>query len=72
MQILIHTDLNYLQVCDSKSLEPKRLLTYADIDPQLSGYGICAHPPKDWKWGMTFNYLISEDGNCLCLHCPTQ
>lgn len=61
MQILVHTDYNYLQVCDSKSLEPKRLLTYADIDPQLSGFGICAHPPKDRKRGLVFNYLISDD-----------
>lgn len=62
MQILVHTDYNYLQVCDSKTLEPKRLLTYADIDPQLSGFGICAHPPKDRKRGLIFNYLISEEG----------
>ncbi|KAJ5805701.1 uncharacterized protein N7503_003303 [Penicillium pulvis] len=60
--ILVHTDYNYLQVCDSKTLEPKRLLTYADIDPQLSGFRICAHPPKDRKRGLTFNYIISEEG----------
>ena len=37
------------------------MLTYAQIDPQLEGYGICAHPPKDRKRGLTFNYLISSD-----------
>lgn len=62
-QVLVHTDFNLLQVCDAKTLEPKRMLTYAQIDPQLAGYGICAHPPKDRKRGWTFNYLINpEDG----------
>ena len=31
----MHTDFNMLQTCDAKTLEPKRLLTYAQIDPQL-------------------------------------
>lgn len=61
-QILVHTDFNLLQVCDAKTLEPKRALTYAQIDPELKGFGICAHPPKDRKRGTTYNYLISEDG----------
>ncbi|KAI1839906.1 hypothetical protein JX265_005748 [Neoarthrinium moseri] len=61
-EILIHTDFNMLQVCDAKTLAPKRLLTYAEIDPQLKGYGICAHPPKDRQRGQTFNTIISEDG----------
>lgn len=51
-----------LQVCDAKTLAPKRLLTYAEIDPELAGYGICAHPPKDRSRGLTFNYIISKDG----------
>jgi torulene dioxygenase len=51
-----------LQVCDAKTLEPKRLLTYAEIDSGLSGFGICAHPPKDRKRNQTYNYLISEEG----------
>ena len=58
----MHTDFNMLQTCDAKTLEPKRLLTYAQIDPQLTGYGICAHPPKDRKRGLTFNYIVSNDG----------
>ncbi|OCL03981.1 hypothetical protein AOQ84DRAFT_400350 [Glonium stellatum] len=61
-ELLVHTDFNILQVCDAKTLEPKRLLTYAEIDPELSGFGICAHPPKDRKRGQTYNYLISEKG----------
>jgi torulene dioxygenase len=51
-----------LQVCDSRTLEPKRLLTYADIDPELAGFGICAHPPKDRALGTTYNYIISKEG----------
>jgi len=51
-----------LQVCDAKTLEPKRALTYAAIDPELDGFGICAHPPKDRKRGQTYNYLISRTG----------
>ena len=62
-EILNHTDQNILQVCDAKTLEPKRILTYAEIDPQLAGYGICAHPPKDRGRGLTFNYIISEQGS---------
>lgn len=61
-EILVHTDFNALQVCDAQTLAPKRLLTYAEIDSELAGYGICAHPPKDRARGQTFNYLISEDG----------
>ena len=62
-EILNHTDQNVLQVCDAKTLEPKRILTYAEIDPELAGYGICAHPPKDRSRGLTFNYIISEQGS---------
>jgi torulene dioxygenase len=59
---MVLTDFNMLQICDAETLEPKRLLTYADIDSELSGYGICAHPPKDRKRGTTYNYLISQEG----------
>ncbi|KAI1841213.1 hypothetical protein JX265_013172 [Neoarthrinium moseri] len=60
-ELLIGTDFNMLQVCDAKTLEPKRLLTHAVIDPELKGVGICAHPPKDRKRGQTFNYLINQE-----------
>jgi torulene dioxygenase len=64
IKVLVHTDFNMLQVCDAKTLEPKRILTYAQIDPQLQGFGICAHPPKDRKRGLHFNYLIDpRDGS---------
>ncbi len=59
---MVFTDFNMLQVCDAKSLEPKRLLTYADIDDELSGFGICAHPVRDRKLGAIYNYLISKEG----------
>jgi torulene dioxygenase len=59
---VVLTDFNFLQVCDSKTLEPKRLLTYGEIDKDLSGMGICAHPPKDRVRGEIYNYLISRDG----------
>ena len=62
-EILNHTDWNLLQVCDAKTLEPKRILTYAEIDQELAGYGICAHPPKDRSRGLTFNCIISEQGS---------
>ncbi|PVH68842.1 hypothetical protein DL98DRAFT_661982 [Cadophora sp. DSE1049] len=61
-EVMGFTDFNMLQVCDAKSLEPKRLLTYADIDAELSGFGICAHPVKDRKLGTIYNYLISKEG----------
>lgn len=51
-----------MQICDAKTLEPKRLLTYSEIDKDLTGYGICAHPPKDRKRGLTFNYLFNDRG----------
>ena len=59
---MVMTDFNMLQICDAETLEPKRLLTYADIDAELSGFGICAHPPKDRKRGTIYNYLISKEG----------
>ncbi|KAF3399574.1 Retinoid isomerohydrolase [Talaromyces pinophilus] len=65
-EILVHTDFNMLQVCNAKTLEPKRLLTYANIDPELSGFGICAHPPRDRQRGTTYNYLISQEGVMFC------
>ncbi|RYP03285.1 hypothetical protein DL764_005241 [Monosporascus ibericus] len=46
-EILVHSDWNIMQICDARTLEPKRLLTYAQIDPELAGYGSCAHPPHD-------------------------
>jgi torulene dioxygenase len=55
-----------LQVCNAKTLEPKRLLTYANVDPELSGFGICAHPPRDRQRGTTYNYLISQEGVMFC------
>ena len=61
-EILNHTDQNILQVCDAQTLKPKRILTYAEIDPELAGYGVCAHPPKDRGRGLTFNYIISQEG----------
>ncbi|KIX09239.1 uncharacterized protein Z518_00318 [Rhinocladiella mackenziei CBS 650.93] len=61
-EVLVHTDFNMLQVCDAKTLMPKRMLNYGHIDDQLSGYGICAHPPKDRARGTTYNYLISHEG----------
>lgn len=54
-----------LQVCDSKTLEPKRLITHAQIDPELGGVGICAHPPKDRKRGQIFNYLIDPKSGTM-------
>ncbi|KAH9882973.1 hypothetical protein J1614_000339 [Plenodomus biglobosus] len=61
-EILVHTDWNCMQVCDAKTLEPKRLLTHADIDPELKGGGCCAHPVHDRKRGTTYNYLIDAAG----------
>ncbi|KAI9170552.1 retinal pigment epithelial membrane family protein [Paramyrothecium foliicola] len=66
-EVLVHTDFNMLQICDAKTLQPKRLLTYAQIDSQLAGFGICAHPPKDRKRGLVFNYIISPDGQVLSI-----
>ncbi|KAJ3456149.1 hypothetical protein MRS44_016172 [Fusarium solani] len=66
-EILVHTDFNMLQVCNAKTLEPKRMLTYAQIDPELAGYGVCAHPCKDRKRGMTFNYIIDPVTNVLSI-----
>ncbi|CAK7198349.1 hypothetical protein SEUCBS139899_001010 [Sporothrix eucalyptigena] len=65
-EVLVHTDFNMLQVCDAKTLEPKRMLNYSNIDPELAGYGICAHPPKDRVRGLTFNYVISYEGTMYC------
>ncbi|VUC38110.1 unnamed protein product [Clonostachys rosea] len=60
-EIMCGTDFNLLQICDAKTLEPKRMVTYATIDPELQGYGICSHPPKDRQRQHLYNYLIGED-----------
>ncbi|OJJ07763.1 hypothetical protein ASPVEDRAFT_89005 [Aspergillus versicolor CBS 583.65] len=60
--LIIGTDFNMLQVCDAKSLEPKRLFTYAVIDEALQGAGICAHQGKDRKRGTQYNYVIDKTG----------
>ncbi|PIB01274.1 Carotenoid cleavage dioxygenase 8 B, chloroplastic [Cercospora beticola] len=61
-EIIVHTDWNAIQICDAKTLEPKRLLTHATIDPELSGSGCCAHPVHDRRRGQTYNYLIDAAG----------
>ncbi|CAN9432091.1 unnamed protein product [Alternaria alternata] len=61
-EILVHTDWNAMQICDAKTLEPKRLLTHATIDPELAGAGCCAHPVHDRRRGQTYNYLIDAAG----------
>ncbi|OKP09771.1 hypothetical protein PENSUB_4840 [Penicillium subrubescens] len=61
-EIIIGSDVNVLQICDAKTLEPKRLFTWAAIDPELNGFGICAHPVKDRQRHHIYNYLISEQG----------
>ncbi|KAI4931419.1 hypothetical protein J4E85_004012 [Alternaria conjuncta] len=61
-EILVHTDWNCMQICDAKTLEPKRLLSHAVIDPELAGTGCCAHPVHDRKRGQTYNYLIDATG----------
>ena len=48
--------------CDVKTLEPKRLLTYAETDLELSRFEICAHLLKDRERGRMCNYLIFEQG----------
>ncbi|KAG7405793.1 Carotenoid isomerooxygenase [Fusarium oxysporum f. sp. raphani] len=59
-EILVHTDWNLLQICDARTLEPKRLLNYMDIDPELAGTGSCAHPPHDEKEALLL--IISSMG----------
>lgn len=59
---MIHTDFNLLQICDAKTLAPKRLLNHAEIDKDLAGLGICAHPAKDRARGTIYNYLITYGG----------
>jgi torulene dioxygenase len=49
------------QVCDLRTLEPKRMLNHAMIDFELAGFGICAHLPRDRPRGYIHNYLIDSD-----------
>ncbi|KAH9861341.1 hypothetical protein J1614_011087 [Plenodomus biglobosus] len=51
-EILVHNDCIAREICDAKTLEPKELLNYTDIDQELHGYGNCAHPPHDRKRGL--------------------
>ncbi|KAF5983801.1 retinal pigment epithelial membrane family [Fusarium coicis] len=64
-EILVSTDFNMLQVVDGKTLEPKRMLTYATIDPELERFGICSHALKDRHRGEQYNYLINPKTGVL-------
>ncbi|KAF5691955.1 retinal pigment epithelial membrane family [Fusarium denticulatum] len=64
-EILVSTDFNMLQIVDGKTLEPKRMLTYAAIDPELEGFGICSHTLKDRHRGEEYNYLINPKTGVL-------
>lgn len=68
-EILVHNDWVQFQICDAKTLEPKRLLSYADINPELQGYGSCAHPVHDRKRGLTFNWIIDSATGKLNVFC---
>ncbi|CDK26258.1 unnamed protein product [Kuraishia capsulata CBS 1993] len=61
-ELVVQTEGPYFQVCDSKSLEPKRILRYSEVDPNLKGMGTCAHPVKDRTKGEIYNYLVTERG----------
>ncbi|RBR22565.1 hypothetical protein FVER53590_00042 [Fusarium verticillioides] len=53
------------EIVDGKTLEPKRMLTYAAIDPELEGFGICSHALKDRHRGEEYNYLIDPKTGVL-------
>lgn len=61
-ELVVQTEGPYFQVCDSRTLEPKRLLRYTEVDPLLKGMGTCAHPVKDRLTGETYNYLVTDKG----------
>ncbi|KAF4503542.1 retinal pigment epithelial membrane family [Fusarium agapanthi] len=64
-EIIVCADFNMLQVVDGKTLEPKRMLTYATIDPELQGFGIVSHALKDRNRGEEYNYLINPQTGVL-------
>ncbi|KAF5963532.1 beta-carotene 15,15'-monooxygenase [Fusarium bulbicola] len=64
-ELVVCTDFNMLQVVDGKTLEPKRILTYAAIDPELQGFGIVSHALKDRHRGEEYNYLINPQTGVL-------
>lgn len=59
-ELVVQTEGPYYQVCDSKTLEPKRLLRYTEVDSKLKGFGTCAHPVKDRSTKEIFNYLVTD------------
>ncbi|CUM49439.1 uncharacterized protein AC631_05790 [Debaryomyces fabryi] len=61
-EVVVQTEGPYFQVCDSRTLEPKRMLRFSDIDPKLQGQGTCAHFIKDRNTGEIFNYLVTDKG----------
>ena len=65
---MVHTDNVWLQVCDAKTLEPKRILNFTAIDAELEGVSSSAHPAKDAKAGEIFNYLVDKQGR-LSMFC---
>ncbi|TFY63350.1 hypothetical protein EVJ58_g3311 [Rhodofomes roseus] len=55
--IVSKTDANILQVLDATTLEPLDLLSYAHIDPRLSGQLSAAHACRDAETGDFYNFV---------------
>ena len=58
MALVVKTDANMLQLVDSKTLEPKKLLTYGTIDKEFSERFAAAHHQNDDETGEWFNFIL--------------
>ncbi|KAH9911044.1 carotenoid oxygenase [Fomitopsis serialis] len=56
--IVSKTDANLLQVLDPTTLEPLDLVSYAHIDPRLSGLFSAAHACRDPETGDFYNFVL--------------
>ncbi|RUS21095.1 putative carotene-dioxygenase [Endogone sp. FLAS-F59071] len=56
--VVVKTDANILQLIDAETLEPKKLLNYTDIDPNLVGRVSAAHHQTDTSTSEYFNFVM--------------
>ncbi|RUP48635.1 putative carotene-dioxygenase [Jimgerdemannia flammicorona] len=65
--IVMKTDANMLQLLDRKTLEPKKIFSYEDVDPALGGQLAAAHAQFDSRTGEYFNFVINVASRILSI-----
>ncbi|RUP49150.1 carotene dioxygenase [Jimgerdemannia flammicorona] len=65
--LVVKTDANMVQVLDEVTLEPKKIFTYTDFEPDIIGQLSAAHHQEDPATGETVNFVM-EMGAMVQFH----